>query len=95
MHLTDTKVIHEGSALVVEFIGQGGESISVRMAGNGSELDDVEAIGHAKVMMVQLTAFGTRDGGGSLNTYDTLSNGNFDEGEPARPRQPSAPTRVP
>jgi len=82
MHLTDTKVTHEGSALKVDFIGEGGEVVTVRMDSSDAELDDVKAIEHAKVMMVQLTAFGTRDGGGSLNAYDALSNGNFDEGEP-------------
>ncbi|WP_244956226.1 hypothetical protein [Rhizobium changzhiense] len=32
--------------------------------------------------MVQLTAYGTRGGGSSLNSYDAVSNGNFDDDEP-------------
>jgi hypothetical protein len=32
--------------------------------------------------MVQLTAFGTRGGGRSINPYDAASNGNFDVKEP-------------
>lgn len=31
---------------------------------------------------VQLTASGTRGGGESVNSYDAISNGNFDDDEP-------------
>ena len=48
-------------------------------------MDDIAAIDQAKVMMVQLTAFGTSDGGRSLNAYDAFSNGNFDRGQPYPP----------
>ncbi|MBD9447339.1 MULTISPECIES: hypothetical protein [unclassified Rhizobium] len=36
----------------------------------------------AQVILVQLTAYGTRGGGRSLNTYDAASNGNFDDDQP-------------
>jgi len=85
MYLTRTKVIHKGNMLKVEFIGDRGEVVSVQMNSHGVEMDDTKAIDQAKALMVQLTAFGTRDGGGSLNTYDAISNGNFDEGEPYPP----------
>lgn len=31
---------------------------------------------------MQLTAYGTRGGGSSLNSYDAVCNGNFDDDEP-------------
>ena len=85
MHLTDTKVIREGNMLKVQFSGEGGEAVSVQINSGGVQMDDIAAIDQAKVMMVQLTAFGTRDGGGSLNAYDALSNGNFDPAQPYPP----------
>ncbi|MBB4570754.1 hypothetical protein [Rhizobium leucaenae] len=85
MHLTDTKVIHEGNMVKVQFFGEGGEVVSVQINSGGVQMDDIAAIDQAKVMMVQLTAFGTRDGGGSLNAYDAFSNGNFDRGQPYPP----------
>lgn len=60
MQLTNTNVIHDGSALQVDFVGEGGELVSVRM-GDAQHLDDLTAIQHAKVMMAQLTALGTGD----------------------------------
>jgi hypothetical protein len=82
MNLIKTKVMHEGNMLKVEFFGDKGEVVSVQTNSRDVAMDDMKAIDEAKVIMVQLTAFGTRDGGGSLNTYDAASNGNFDEGEP-------------
>ena len=79
---TNTKISHEGNALRVDFIGSGGHVVSVHMVNADENPSDDRAIEQAKLMMVQLTAFGTRDGGGSLNTYDALSNGNFDDGAP-------------
>lgn len=39
-------------------------------------------IDRAKEVMVQLTAFGTRGGGRSVNPYDAASNRNFDDDQP-------------
>ncbi|MGO8658430.1 hypothetical protein ACC771_23000, partial [Rhizobium ruizarguesonis] len=43
--------------------------------------DLVTLIGR-KAAMVQLTAYETRGGGRSLNSYDAAINGNFDDDEP-------------
>ncbi len=40
--------------------------------------------------MVQLTSFADREADGSINRYDALSNGNFDEGSKGLIGQPSA-----
>jgi len=77
MHLIDTKVVHQENMLVVDFIGEGGEVISVRLDEGDGQLDDATAIDHAKVMMVQLTAFDTHERP-AINAYDALSNGNLD-----------------
>jgi hypothetical protein len=81
MQVMDTKVTHDGNALKVNFIGEGGEVVSVRTDDEDLKLDVQAAIDHAKVMMVQLTAFGARDSGGSVNEYDALSLGNFEDGD--------------
>jgi hypothetical protein len=81
MQVMDTKVTHDGNALKVDFIGEGGEVVSVRTDDEDLKLDVQAAIDHAKVMMVQLTAFGARDSGGSVNEYDALSLGNFEDGD--------------
>ncbi|CAN7716278.1 hypothetical protein [Rhizobium sp. LjRoot258] len=81
MQVMDTKVTHDGNALKVDFIGEGGEVVSVRMDDEDPKLDVQAAIDHAKVMMVQLTAFGARDSGGSVNEYDALSVGNVEDGD--------------
>jgi hypothetical protein len=80
MQLIDTRVTQAGDIFTVEFLGEGGESISVKIDNSHGELDDKTAVHHAKVMMVQLTAFAGGEADGSINRYDALSNGNFDEG---------------
>lgn len=78
MHLIDTNVSHDtGEVWKVEFFGDEGEMISVRL-NEKDAMSECEAVRRAKAMMVDLTAFGTRGGGHSVNDYDTLSNGNFD-----------------
>ncbi len=49
---------------------------------DGHAASEDEAIERAKEVMVQLTAYGTRGGGRSINPYDAASNGNFDDDEP-------------
>ncbi|MDP9813019.1 ElaB/YqjD/DUF883 family membrane-anchored ribosome-binding protein [Rhizobium tibeticum] len=65
MQVMDTKVTHDGTALKVDVIGEGGEVGSLRMDDEDPKLNVQTAIDHAKVMMVQLSAFGARDSGGS------------------------------
>jgi hypothetical protein len=77
MQLLNTNVAHEENACTVEFIGEGGEVVSVRLELDARGLDDETAIDRAKVMMVQLTTFDDRP---AVNEYDALSNGNFDQG---------------
>ncbi|MFS8144242.1 hypothetical protein [Rhizobium sp. BR 249] len=90
MQLTDTRVTQAGGFLTVEFLGEGGESVSVRIDNSNGELDEKTAVDHAKVMMVQLTAFTGPGTDGSVNRYDALSNGNFDEGSQGLTGQASA-----
>ena len=81
MHLTDTRVRQETDVWKVEFVGDDGDSVSVHVA-QGQAHSEAEAMEHARSIMVELTAFGTRGGGSSVNAYDAASNGNFDEDEP-------------
>ncbi|MBB4290359.1 hypothetical protein GGE16_002399 [Rhizobium leguminosarum] len=90
MQLIDTRVTRTGDIFTVEFLGEGGESISVKIDNAHGELDDSTAVDHAKVMMVHLTAFSGHEADGSINRYDALSNGNFDEGSKGLIGQPSA-----
>ncbi|RDJ03144.1 hypothetical protein [Rhizobium grahamii] len=57
MQLIDTKVNDFGTELTVEFVGEGGETVVVRMNNDDHLLDGENAINHAKAVMVQLTAF--------------------------------------
>ena len=81
MHLLETKVAHEQTGWRVDFLGDEGEAVSIKVA-DGHAANEDEAIEHAREVMVQLTAFGTRGGGRSVNAYDAMSNGNFDSDEP-------------
>ncbi|WP_431323322.1 hypothetical protein [Rhizobium sp. YTU87027] len=44
--------------LSVEFVGEGGELVSVRMITDDDSLDDANAVRRAKEILVQLTSFG-------------------------------------
>jgi hypothetical protein len=52
--------------------------VIVKVAGD-NDLDEIDVVERARAVMVQLTAFGTCGGGESVNSYDALSNGNFDD----------------
>jgi hypothetical protein len=80
MHLTDTRAAHVGDGWQVEFVSDDGDAVSVHVAGDELAMED--AIGRAKVIMIELTGFGTRGGGRSVNAYDAVSNGNFDHDQP-------------
>ncbi|MGO8298881.1 hypothetical protein ACC817_22595 [Rhizobium ruizarguesonis] len=81
MHLLETKIVHETTGWRVDFVGDDGEAVSIKVA-DGLAASEDEAIERAKEVMVQLTAYGTRGGGRSINAYDAASNGNFDDDEP-------------
>lgn len=81
MHLLETKVAHGTTGWQVDFVGDDGEAVSIKVA-EGHAANEVEAIDHAKELMVQLTAYGTRGGGRSINSYDAASNGNFNDDAP-------------
>lgn len=60
MELIDTRIGSQSDGVTtVEFIGQGGESITVKMAAGAVLLDRQAALLRARQMMVQLTAFDT------------------------------------
>jgi hypothetical protein len=81
MHLLETKVAHEKTCWRVDFVGDDGEEVSIKVTDDHASSED-EAIDRAREVMVQLTAFGTRGGGRSVNAYDAASNGNFDDDQP-------------
>ncbi|MFA1625289.1 hypothetical protein ACDY96_21640 [Rhizobium mongolense] len=83
MHLADTKIEHEAGGWKIDFIGDDGDAVSVKVADEHAVSAD-EALERAKAVMVQLTAYGTRGGGRSFNSYDAASNGNFDDGAARR-----------
>ena len=82
MHLTETHIEHSDDHWKIEFIGDDGDVVTVQVAGD-DDLDEVDVVDRARAIMVQLTAFGTRGGGKSVNKYDAASNGNFDDDEPS------------
>ncbi|MBX5174461.1 MULTISPECIES: hypothetical protein [unclassified Rhizobium] len=81
MHLTDTKVAHQHTGGRIDFVGDDGDAVAVHVA-DGGYLDEGTAVQRARAILVQLTEFGTRGGGRSLNAYDAASNGNFDDIQP-------------
>ena len=82
MHLLETKVAHERTGWRIDFVGDDGEVVSIKVA-DGHAASEDEAIERAKEVMVQLTAYVTRGGGRSINSYDAASNGNFEDDEPS------------
>ncbi|MDM9649107.1 hypothetical protein [Rhizobium sp. S163] len=78
MHLLETRVAHDRSGWRVDFLGDDEEAVSIKVA-DGHATSEEEAVKAAREVMIQLTAFGTRGGGRSVNAYDSASNGNFDD----------------
>ncbi|WP_174156793.1 hypothetical protein [Rhizobium rhizogenes] len=91
MQLTNTRIASQSSsAVVVEFLGEGDEMISVTMSNSDGNLNAENAIAHAKAVMVQLETFDVdHPTHGSINRYDALSNGNFDEADNGLPPEPN------
>jgi hypothetical protein len=81
MHLAGLKIRHNANGWKVDFIGDDGDAVTVKVTGS-ADLSEEQAIERARAVMVQLTAFGTRGGGRSVNRYDAASNGNFDDDQP-------------
>jgi len=81
MHPNEAKVTHQQEGWHVDFFGDAGELLTVRLP-EAAALSEEDAIDRARKMMVHLTPFGTRGGEPSLNRYDSLSNGNFDSDQP-------------
>ncbi|EPE96244.1 hypothetical protein [Rhizobium grahamii] len=81
MHLIDTRIMHDPDGWKIDFLGDDGDAVTVRVAGC-ADIDANQAVERARAVMVQLTAFGTRGGGRSVNQYDAASNGNFDDDQP-------------
>lgn len=81
MHLTNTKVAHEDNGWRIDFVGDDGDVVTVHVA-DAAHSDEETAVERAKAIMIELTAFGTRGGGRSVNAYDAVSNGNFDDDQP-------------
>jgi len=78
MYVSDAKVTHRHKAWHVDFFRDAGEQLTVRLP-EAAAASEEAALDRAREMMVQLTPFGTRGGKPSLNRYDSLSNGNFDD----------------
>ena len=66
--------------LTVEFVGQGGELVSIAMDNSDNNIDAQNAVEHAKAIMVQLVSSGGEGADPGGNRYDALSDGNFDGG---------------
>ncbi|MEX2740813.1 hypothetical protein AB3480_05110 [Rhizobium mongolense] len=81
MHLADTRIEHEAGGWKIDFIGDDGDAVSVKVADEHAVSAD-EALERAKAVMVQLTAYGTAVEAVAFNSYDAASNGNFDDDEP-------------
>jgi hypothetical protein len=57
MQIQDTRVTPEGPMITVEFLGEGGEMVSIVMDNTNNNIDSDNAVQHAKAVLVQLTAF--------------------------------------
>ncbi|CVI60713.1 hypothetical protein CFBP4996_16135 [Agrobacterium leguminum] len=72
MQLSTTYVKRNNGVISVEFVGNDGEQVSVRLADGLEGIDDAEAIKRASAVMVQLTAFGTRHGADAPSQFSAL-----------------------
>ncbi len=91
MQLIDKKISSTSEIVSVTFIGEGSERVSVEMSNSNGHIDHDNAVEHALALMVQLSAFALEAPiAGSVNRYDAVSNGNFDEGSKGLEPLPSA-----
>lgn len=91
MRLENIHVSQANSSCNVVFALSGGDSVTVVMNNDDGTLDAENAVGRARELLVQLTAFEMSEGG-SVNRYDAVSNGNFDAGSKGLEPVPSART---
>lgn len=91
MRLKSIRVINDTASCNVEFALESGENVTVVMNNADGHLNNENAVDRAKELLVQLTAFDLSEGG-SVNRYDAVSNGNFDEGSKGLEPLPSART---
>lgn len=93
MQLSTTYVKRDNGTISVEFVGSDGDQVSVRLADGLEGIDDREAIKRASAVMVQLTAFGTRQGADASSQFSALGTAQDDLSEGQRPHgQASART---
>jgi len=71
MHLADTRIDHDAGGWKIDFIGDDGDAVSVKVADEHAVSAD-EALERAKAVMVQLTAYGT-EVGAVASTHTTPS----------------------
>ncbi|WP_198650663.1 hypothetical protein [Agrobacterium pusense] len=85
MQLSTTYVKRNDGSISVEFAGSDGDHVSVRLADGLEGIDDAEAIKRASAVMVQLTAFGTRQGADAPSQFSRLgtaqNDGTREQGE--------------
>lgn len=91
MRLENIHVSQANGSCNVVFALSGGDSVTVVMNNDDGTLDAENAVGRARELLVQLTAFEMSEGG-SVNRYDAVSNGNFDAGSKGLEPVPSART---
>ena len=80
MQVRHTRITPEGRMLTVEFVGQGGELVSIAMDNSDNNIDAQNAVEHAKAIMVQLVSSGGEGADPGVDRYDALSDGNLGEG---------------
>jgi hypothetical protein len=78
MQIMSTRVATEDQMMTVEFLGEGGELVSVVMSNADQAIASENALEHAKALLAQVAAFGEEPEATAINTYDAISNGNFD-----------------
>lgn len=91
MPLASIRISQHKTTCTVEFTLDSGEIVTVEMNNADGNLGNGNAVSHARELLVQLAAFEISDGG-SVNRYDAVSNGNFDEGSKGLEAVPSART---
>jgi hypothetical protein len=79
MEITSTRVAPEGQMIAVEFLGEGGEFVSVVMSNVDNNIAAEDAVQHAQALLAQVSLFGNATDD-AINSYDALSNGNLDDG---------------
>jgi len=72
MHLIDTKVAHENTGWRIDFVGDDGDAVTVHVA-NAAYLDEETAVEHARAILVQLTAYGTRSHSSARTSFSFRS----------------------